>query len=82
MQWIARLTRNVEVVGSSPIKGTRCYLEQETLPVSALFKLLLSTGWLQERIRAGFHNRTNACRLVVVLLQPRCFAEGLPIHFC
>ena len=37
----ARLTRNVEVVGSSP----RCFLEQETLP------LLLSTGWFQERIR-------------------------------
>ena len=36
--WVARLTRNVEVVGSSP-------LEQETLP------LLLSTGWFQERIR-------------------------------
>ena len=46
MQWIARLTRNVEVVGSSPIKGTRCFLEQETLP------LLLSNGWLQERIQA------------------------------
>ena len=41
-----RLTRNVEVVGSSPIKGPRCFLEQETLP------LLLSTGWFQERIRA------------------------------
>jgi len=27
-------------VGSSPIKGPRCFLEQETLP------LLLSTGWL------------------------------------
>ena len=44
-QWVARLTRNVEVVGSSHIKGTRCFLEQETLP------LLLSTGWFQERIR-------------------------------
>ena len=43
---IARLTRNVEVVGSSPIKGPRCFLEQETLP------LLLSTGWFQERIQA------------------------------
>ena len=42
-QSIARLTRNVEVVGSSPIKGPRCFLEQETLP------LLLSTGWFQER---------------------------------
>ena len=46
VQWVAHLTRNVEVVGSSPIKDPRCFLEQETLP------LLLSTGWLQERIRA------------------------------
>ena len=45
-QWVARLTRNVEVVGFSPIKGPRCFLEQETLP------LLLSTGWFQEWIRA------------------------------
>jgi len=45
-QSVARLTRNVEVVGSSPIKGPRCFIEQETLP------LLLSTGWFQERIRA------------------------------
>ena len=30
---VARLTRNVEVVGSSPIKGPRCFLEQETLPL-------------------------------------------------
>jgi len=43
----------------SPINGSRCFLEQETLP------LLLSTGWLQERNRAWFtkdclcHNRTN-----------------------
>ena len=27
-QWFARLTRNEEVVGSSPIKGPRCFLEQ------------------------------------------------------
>jgi len=40
------LTCNVEVLRSSPIKGSRCFLEQETLP------LLLSTGWFQERIRA------------------------------
>ena len=45
-QRVARLTRNVEVVGSSPIKGPRCFLEQETLPI------LLSTSWFQERIRA------------------------------
>ena len=44
-QWVARLTRNLEVVGSSPIKGPRCLLlEQDTLA------LLLSTGWFQERI--------------------------------
>jgi len=45
-QWVARLTCNVEVEGSCPIKGLRCFLEQEILP------LLLSTGWFQERIRA------------------------------
>ena len=45
-QWAARLTRNVKVVGSSPIDGPRCFLEQETLP------LLLSTGWFHERILA------------------------------
>ena len=42
----SRLTRNVGVVGSTPIKVPRCFLEQETVP------LLLSTGWFQERIRA------------------------------
>jgi len=41
-----RLTRNVDVVGSSPVNGPRCFIEQETLP------LLLRTGWFQERIRA------------------------------
>jgi len=41
-QWVARLTHNVEVVGSSSIKG----IQQETLP------LLLGTGWFQERMRA------------------------------
>ena len=45
-QWVARLTRNVEVVGSSPNQRLRCFLEQETLP------LLLSTGWFQEQLRA------------------------------
>ena len=43
---VERPPRNVEVVGSSPIKGPRCFLEQETVP------LLLSTGWFQVRIRA------------------------------
>jgi len=41
-KWVARLTRNVEVVGSSTINGPRCFLKQETLP------LLLRTGWLKE----------------------------------
>ena len=45
-QWVARLTRNVAIVGSSPLKGPHCFLEQETLP------LLLSTGWFQQHIRA------------------------------
>ena len=44
--WVIRLTGNVEIVGSSPIKGTRCFIEQETVP------LLLSTGWFQEQTRA------------------------------
>jgi len=52
-QWVAPLTRNVEAVGSRLIKGPRCFLEQETLP------LLLSTGWLQKRIRAWYQNRTK-----------------------
>ena len=43
---LVRPTRNVEVVGSSPIKGPRCFLEQEILP------LLLSTGWFQKQFRA------------------------------
>jgi len=30
-------------MGSSPTKGPRCFLEQETLP------LLLSTGWFRNR---------------------------------
>ena len=52
-QWVARLTHNVEVLGSSPIKDPHCFFEQETLP------LLLSTGWFQERIRAWIHNWTK-----------------------
>ena len=31
-QWIAYLPRNVEVMGSSPIKGPRCFLEQKLYP--------------------------------------------------
>jgi len=38
--------RKLSVVGLSPIKGSRCFLEQETLHV------LLSIGCFQERIRA------------------------------
>ena len=52
VQWIAKLTRNVEVVASW-VKGTRCFLEYETLP------LLLSTGWFQEWIWTWCHNRTK-----------------------
>ena len=51
--WVARLTRNVEVVGSSPTKDSRCFLEEDTL------LLVFSTGWFQERIRAYFHKRTK-----------------------
>jgi len=38
-----------------PIKGCRCFLEQETL------LSLLSTGWFQEQIQACFQNpnKTN-----------------------
>jgi len=43
----------VKVVGSSPIKDLRCFLQQETLPV------LISTGWFQERIQSLNHNRTK-----------------------
>ena len=51
--WHSGLHVWLEVVGSSRIKGPRCFLEQETLP------LLLSTGWFQKLIRAWFHNRTK-----------------------
>jgi len=34
-------------------KGAHCFLELETIA------LMLSTGWLQELIRANFHNRTR-----------------------
>ena len=36
-----------------PIKGHRCFLEQDTLP------LLSNTGCFKEWIRAWFHNRTK-----------------------
>ena len=50
-QWVARLTRNVQVVGSSPIKDPRCFLEQETLP------LLVLVGY-----RNGFECEINKLR--------------------
>ena len=31
-QWVARLTRNAEVLGSSPIKGPRCSLSKKSIP--------------------------------------------------
>ena len=34
----------LSVVSSSPIKGSRCFLEQETL------SSLISTGWFKEQI--------------------------------
>jgi len=33
-QWVPRLTRNLEVVGLSPVQGIRCFLEQETLLIA------------------------------------------------
>ena len=49
-QWVARLTRSEDVVGSSPIKGPRCFLEQDTLPL--LLNLLELVG-----SRNGFERR-------------------------
>jgi len=39
-QWVRLLTRVWSVISSSPIKGSCCFLEQETQP------LMLSTGWV------------------------------------
>ena len=44
-QWVARLTRDRWIYRVNPIKGPRCFIEQETL------LSLPSTGWFQERIR-------------------------------
>ena len=41
---VTRLDRNLSVVNSSPIKGSRCFLDLHTLP------LLLSNGWFEELI--------------------------------
>jgi len=49
-QWLERLARNESDVSSSYIKGSRCNIVQEALP------LLLSTGWFQEQIRVWFRN--------------------------
>jgi len=48
-QWVARLTRNVEVVGLSHIEDPCCFFSKK------LYPLLLRTGWFQERIWAWFH---------------------------
>ena len=50
-QWVARLSCNVEVVGSIPFKG----------PVVSISKIIYP-NWLVlvgSRIRARFHNRTK-----------------------
>ena len=43
-QWIENLTLNGSVVSLDPIQGSRCFLEQDTLPS------LFNTGWSQELI--------------------------------
>ena len=51
-QWVARVTRNVEVM----------FEPHQKAPIVSLSKklpLLLCTGWFQERIRAWFHNQTK-----------------------
>ena len=44
-QWV---NASDSVVSLSPMKGSRCFLEQENL------LSLLSTGWFQEQIRVRF----------------------------
>ena len=41
-QLVKRLTSIWSAVSSSPIKGSRCFIEQENLPS------LISTDWFQE----------------------------------
>ena len=55
MYWISVWYVLVLVVHLRPVKGSRCFLEQETLP------LLLITGWFQERIRTWFPLTKMAC---------------------
>ena len=45
-QWAARLTDNGEVVGSSNIKGPRCFREQDTLPLLLSAGCFVVSGWL------------------------------------
>jgi len=47
-QWVARLTRNVEVVGSSPIKGLLVSLSKKVYP----YCLVLVGSRFEEQIRA------------------------------
>ena len=56
-QWVACLTRNVEVLGSSPIKGPRYFLEQETLP------LLLSTSYMVPGTDSSVISQSNYNKL-------------------
>ena len=51
-QWGARLARNMEVVGSSPISSP-------VVSLSKNFTVLLSTCCFLQRNRAGFHNQTK-----------------------
>ena len=55
MYWISVWYVLVLIVHLRPVKGSRCFLEQETLP------LLLITGWFQERIRTWFPLTKMAC---------------------
>ena len=52
--WVVTcMTCNRSVMISYPMKGSRCFLEQETLPS------LLSSSWFQERIQLLVHNQTK-----------------------
>ena len=53
--WVGRLTSKLPAVGSNPIKGSSCFLEQETLHM-----MLMRTGWFKERIREWSNNRTKS----------------------
>ena len=53
-QWVARLTGNMEVVGSSNIKGPRCFREQETLSLLLSAGCFVVSGWLLFSIVCSF----------------------------